>query len=87
MEVLCINSDKLPLGAEVKEGQTYIVESEFVNNFDQRVYIIKGVTNQGRTQYGLPWLGYRADRFIPLSHNSSEASEKKKNVKFEPILN
>lgn len=83
MKVLCINSDKLPPGAEVKEGQTYTVVRSFVNNFDQTVYILAEVENEGRTQYGLPWIGYRADRFIPLT----EVSVEKKNVKFEPILN
>lgn len=83
MEVLCINDDKLPLGAELKEGKTYSVISEFSNNFDQKVYIIKGVTNEGRTKFGLPWVGYRADRFIPLTEQSISVKKKKQ----EPILN
>ena len=83
MEVLCINADKLPPGAEIKEGNTYSVMSEFNNNFDQKVYIIKGVTNEGRTKFGLPWLGYRADRFVPLTKQSISVKKKKQ----EPILN
>lgn len=83
MEVLCINDDKLPPGAELKEGTTYSVISEFSNNFDQKVYIIKGVTNEGRTKFGLPWVGYRADRFIPLTKQSISVKKKKQ----EPILN
>jgi hypothetical protein len=83
MEVLCIDSDKLPPGGEIKEGRTYSVEVEFVNNFDQKVYIIKGITNEGRTQFGLPWIGYRADRFVPLQEHSISVKEKK----VEPILN
>jgi hypothetical protein len=83
MEVLCINDDKLPPGAELKEGKTYSVISEFSNNFDQKVYIIKGVTNEGRTKFGLPWVGYRADRFIPLTEQSISVKKKKQ----EPILN
>jgi hypothetical protein len=83
MEVLCINDDKLPPGAELKEGKTYSVMSEFSNNFDQKVYIIKGVTNEGRTKFGLPWVGYRADRFIPLTEQSISVKKKKQ----EPILN
>lgn len=83
MEVLCINDDKLPLGAELKEGKTYSVMSEFSNNFDQKVYIIKGVINEGRTKFGLPWVGYRADRFIPLTQQSISVKKKKQ----EPILN
>jgi hypothetical protein len=83
MEVLCINDEKLPPDAELKEGKTYSVVSEFTNNFDQKVYIIKGLTNRGRTKYGLPWLGYRADRFVPLTEQSLSVKEKKQ----EPILN
>jgi len=83
MEVLCINDDKLPPGAELKEGNTYSVISEFSNNFDQKVYIIKGVTNEGRTKFGLPWIGYRADRFVPLTEQSISVKKKKQ----EPILN
>ena len=83
MEVLCINSDKLPPGGEVEEGRTYTVETEFINNFEQRVYIIKGVANEGRTKFGLPWIGYRADRFVPLQGHSVSVKEKK----YEPILN
>ena len=83
MEVLCINDDKLPLGAELKEGKTYSVISEFSNNFDQKVYIIKGVINEGRTKFGLPWIGYRANRFVPLTQQSISVKKKKQ----EPILN
>ena len=83
MEVLCINDDKLPLGAELKEGKTYSVISEFSNNFDQKVYIIKGVINEGRTKFGLPWVGYRANRFVPLTQQSISVKKKKQ----EPILN
>lgn len=83
MEVLCIDADKLPLGAKLEEGVTYIVESEFVNNFDQRVYIIKGIPNKGRTKFGLPWIGYRANRFVPISEQSISVKQKKQ----EPILN
>lgn len=75
MEVLCINADKLPPGAQVEEGKTYSVESEFVNNFDQRVYMIRGIVNEGRTKYGLPWIGYRADRFLQIDGSPVEKSE------------
>ena len=75
MGVLCINADKLPPGAQVEEGKTYSVESEFINNFDQRVYMIRGIVNEGRTQYGLPWIGYRADRFLQIDGSPVEKSE------------
>jgi hypothetical protein len=62
-KVLCINDKNLPLGASVKEDQEYIVESEYVNGFDQKVYIIKGVPNEGTTKMGMRWMGYNAQRF------------------------
>jgi len=74
MEVLCINADKLPPGAEVQEGKTYSVESEFINNFDQRVYMLRGIANEGRTKFGLPWIGYRADRFLEVDGTLAEKS-------------
>lgn len=83
MRVLCIDAEKLPPGANVKEGEVYTVLSKFVNNFDQVVYFIQGVQNEGRTQFGLPWIGYRADRFVPLDGVAEEAKEKK----YETILN
>ena len=83
MRVLCINAEKLPPGADVKEGQVYDVISKFINNFDQVVYFIYAVQNEGKTQYGLPWVGYRADRFMPLDGVAEEAKEKK----YETILN
>ena len=38
--VVCINDRKQPEGAEIVEGKEYEVVEEFVNNFDQRVFII-----------------------------------------------
>tara|TARA_R110000868_G_scaffold120504_1_gene320043 strand:- start:147 stop:398 length:252 start_codon:yes stop_codon:yes gene_type:complete len=65
--VVCIDDNKLPPGADIKEGSEYMVRKIFNNNFDQRVYIISGVRNLGRTKYGLPWEGYRAERFEDMS--------------------
>lgn len=62
-KVICINDKKLPPGAEIKEGKEYTVRESFVNSFDQRAYVLTGVRNLGRTQYGLPWQGYNAQRF------------------------
>ena len=62
-KVICINDKKLPPGAEVKEGDEYIVRESFINSFDQRAYMLVGVRNLGRTRYGLPWQGYNAARF------------------------
>ncbi len=62
-EVICINDKNMPEGAVVVKGREYIVIEEFVNNYDQRVYIIEGIVNQGTTKMGLRWIGYDASRF------------------------
>lgn len=61
--VVCVDAKNLPQGAKLVKDKEYEVENEFVNALDQRVYIIKGITNKGRTQLGMEWYGYRADRF------------------------
>ncbi len=61
--VVCINDKKLPPGAEIVKNKEYLVESEFINNFDQKVFILANVANEGRTKMGLPWKGYNAKRF------------------------
>ncbi len=75
-KVVCIDDNNLPPGAEIKEGSEYMVRKIFNNNFDQRVYIISGVRNLGRTKYGLPWEGYRAERFDDISHIENIHEEK-----------
>jgi hypothetical protein len=65
-KVVCINDKKLPPGAEVVKGEEYNIESEFINNFDQKVFIIRGIANEGRTKMGLPWKGYNAKRFADV---------------------
>ena len=62
-QVVCINDSKLPEGAQVIKGREYNVVDEFVNNYDQRVYIIEGIANEGTTKMGLRWIGYDANRF------------------------
>jgi len=62
-EVVCINDKNLPEGAAIVKGREYIVIEEFVNNYDQRVYIIEGIANEGTTKMGLRWIGYDASRF------------------------
>jgi hypothetical protein len=62
-EVVCINDKNLPGGAAVVKGREYTVIEEFLNNYDQRVYIIEGIINQGTTKMGLRWVGYDASRF------------------------
>ena len=62
-KVVCINDRNLPQGAVLQEGQEYKVENEYVNNFEQRVYILYGMINEGTTKMGLRWVGYDASRF------------------------
>lgn len=62
-KVVCINDSRLPEGAQVIKGREYNVIDEFINNYDQRVFIIEGVTNEGTTKMGLRWIGYDASRF------------------------
>lgn len=62
-EVVCINDSRLPEGAQVVKGGEYVVIEEFINNYDQRVYIIEGIVNGGTTKRGLRWVGYDASRF------------------------
>jgi hypothetical protein len=62
-KVVCINDKNLPQGAVLQKGQEYKVENEYVNNFEQRVYILYGIINEGTTKMGLRWAGYDASRF------------------------
>ena len=71
-KVVCINDKNLPQGAEVVNGREYYVVDEFVNNFDQRVFIISGIANKGTTTLGLVWLGYCSTRFADLDDISIE---------------
>lgn len=71
-KVVCINDKNLPQGAEVVNGREYYVVDEFVNNFEQRVFIISGIANKGTTTLGLNWLGYCSTRFADLDDISIE---------------
>jgi hypothetical protein len=62
-KVVCVNDKNLPEGACVVAGEEYIIENEYHNMLDQRVYIIKGITNEGVTKMGMRWIGYNATRF------------------------
>lgn len=72
---MCTDASKLPPGGELEENMTYFIERKFINSFDQIVYIVQGIANEGRTKHGLPWIGYRADRFLPLEDVSVEEKE------------
>jgi hypothetical protein len=73
--VICVNDKRLPEGGNLAEGKEYEVEDEFLNNFDQRVYIIAGINNYGMTKMGLRWYGYNADRFASADNVYEEATE------------
>jgi hypothetical protein len=73
--VICVNDKRLPEGGNLAEGKEYEVEDEFLNNFDQRVYIIAGINNYGMTKMGLRWYGYNADRFASADGVYEEATE------------
>jgi hypothetical protein len=74
-KVVCINDRKLPEGAEVVNGREYEVVEEFINNYEQRVFIIAGIKNEGTTKMGLRWVGYDASRFADLESISTESYE------------
>lgn len=74
-KVICINASKLPPGATLEEGMTYFVESQFINSFDQVVYIIDGIQNSGKTKHDLPWVGYNSTRFMKLDDGTLQAQE------------
>jgi hypothetical protein len=73
--VVCINDSRLPEGAQVVKGREYNVVDEFVNNYDQRVFIIEGIANEGTTRMGLRWIGYDANRFADLDTIKEEIYE------------
>ena len=73
--VVCINDSRLPEGAQVVKGREYTVTDEFVNNYDQRVFIIEGILNEGTTKMGLRWIGYDANRFADLDTIKEEIYE------------
>jgi hypothetical protein len=53
MKVICINDKKLPAGGAVIKDQEYKVLSHFRNCYEQNVYIIDGVNNEGTTKWVL----------------------------------
>ena len=48
---------------------------EYLNFLDQRVYILEGIVNEGRTKLGLEWTGYDAKRFSDVESVSTEEKE------------
>ncbi len=78
-KMFCINDERQPEGAELVIGEEYIIEREFINQLDQRVFIVAGINNQGTTRLGMRWYGYRADRFSEIDpvFSLNRAEEKK----------
>lgn len=71
-KVVCVNDKNLPSGATLSEGREYEVIDEYINPYEQRVYIIKGINNTGTTKFGMVWRGYNADRFADLTSIEQE---------------
>ena len=65
----------LPSGAVVVKDKEYTVVDEYLNFLDQRVYILEGIVNEGRTKLGLEWTGYDAKRFSDVESVSIEEKE------------
>ena len=65
-KVVCINDKKQPEGGELVEGKEYEIEEEFINNHEQKTFIIAGINNYGMTKMGMRWYGYNANRFTDL---------------------
>jgi hypothetical protein len=74
-KVICINDSCLPEGGELVEGREYHIEKEFINNFDQKTYIISGITNNGTTKMGMRWYGYNANRFATFESSTDNKKE------------
>jgi hypothetical protein len=72
--VICIDDKNLPSGAKITEGQEYTVVEEYLNNLDQRVYILQEAPNEGVTKWGMRWVGYNSRRFAIMG--SLEVEEK-----------
>ena len=73
--VVCINDRKQPEGGELVEGREYEVEKEFINNYEQKTFVIVGINNYGMTKLGMRWYGYDAKRFTDLDALATETYE------------
>ena len=74
-KVVCINDRKQPEGGELVEGREYEVEEEFINNYEQKTFVIAGINNYGITKMGMRWYGYNANRFADLEALATESYE------------
>jgi hypothetical protein len=74
-KVVCINDRKQHEGGELVEGKEYEVEKEFINNYEQKTFVIVGINNYGMTKLGMRWYGYDAKRFADLDALATETYE------------
>lgn len=74
-QVVCVDDKNLALGAKVIEGDVYEVESDFLNSYEERVYLLKGCVNQGFTKFGMKWIGYKASRFSDVTVDVAKEEE------------
>ena len=74
-KVVCINDRKQPEGGELVEGKEYEIEEEFINNYEQKTFVVSGINNYGMTKLGMRWYGYNANRFADLDSLATESHE------------
>jgi len=74
-KVVCINDKKQLPGGELVEGKEYLIEKEFINNFDQKALVIAGINNYGVTKMGMRWYGYDSKRFADADKPHEEIVE------------
>ena len=74
-KVVCINDRKQPEGGELVEGKEYEVKEEFINNYEQKTFVVSGINNYGMTKLGMRWYGYNANRFADLDALATESYE------------
>jgi hypothetical protein len=74
-KVVCINDRKQPEGGELVEGKEYEIEEEFINNYEQKTFVVSGINNYGMTKLGMRWYGYNANRFADLDSLAIESHE------------
>ena len=74
-KVVCINDRKQPEGGELVEGKEYEVEKEFINNYEQKTFVIVGINNYRMTKLRMRWYGYDAKRFADLDALATETYE------------
>lgn len=75
MEVICVDDSNQPIGGELVKGNKYLVDKDYINLYDQRTFIIKGINNEGTTKMGVIWKGYKSERFEIINNKSELQKE------------